>query len=137
MSETTDRPLGQRLKHGVESKILIPIATAIVGAAASYLIKKLPMILEEKVLPKLLERDAPEPVVHAVEQTVSTLDGDPGAPTGGEPDDRAQQEASKSPAAGAKAAKAEPEMSNDEREEQRREREKRRRERKRAATKAA
>ena len=126
MSETTDRPLGEKLKRGVESKILVPIATAIVSAATSYLIKKLPLILEEKLLPKLREKDAPEPVVHALEQTASTLTGNPVEANGSDPGDAPEkQEASKSA------------MSNDEREEQRREREERRRERKRAATKAA
>jgi hypothetical protein len=122
VSDTTNQSLGQRLKRGVESKILVPVATTIVSAAASYLIKKLPLILEEKVLPKLREKDAPEPVVHALEQTATTLGGD-SSPNGDEPG--SEQQASESA------------MSNEEREEQRREREKRRRERKRAAAKAA
>ena len=124
MTETQDRPFGQRLKRGFETTILIPVASAIVGAAAKYLIKKLPLILEEKLLPKLLEKDAPQPVVKALEQTASALDDGSGSKT--EPAD--EQE----PA----TDRTEP-MSNDEREEERRKREQRRRQRKSASAKAA
>jgi hypothetical protein len=124
VSETQDRPFGQRLKRGFESKILVPIASAIVSAAASYLIKKLPLILEEKVLPKLMEKDAPQQVVKALEQTASTL-GD-GSGSGSE------STSEQAPAAGAEQS-----MSNDERQEERRKREQRRRQRKSASAKAA
>jgi hypothetical protein len=117
VTETQERPLGKRIKHGVESKILVPVAAAIVSAATRYLIKKLPLLLEEKVLPRLREQDAPQPVVQALEQTVATIDGDA-------PD--------QAPAAGAETS-----MSNDEREEERKKRAQRRRQRKSASAKAA
>jgi hypothetical protein len=125
VSESQDRPFGQRLKRGFESKILVPVASAIVSAAASYLIKKLPLILEEKVLPKLTEKDAPQPVVTALEQAASTL-GDGGGSTA-EPADEKE----------APTADAERPMSNDERAEERRKREQRRRQRKSTSAKAA
>jgi hypothetical protein len=122
VTETQDRPFGQRIKRGIETKILVPVASAIVGAAAKYLIKKLPLILEEKVLPKLMERDAPKPVVNALEQTATTLGGDTDSANGAEAESPADAESS---------------MSNDEREEERRKREQRRRQRKSASAKAA
>ena len=124
MSETQDRPFGQRLKRGFETTILIPAASAIVGAAAKYLLKKLPLILEEKLLPKLLEKDAPQPVVKTLEHTASALDD--GSSSKAEPADEEE----------ATDAGTEP-MSNDEREEERRKREQRRRQRKSASAKAA
>ena len=123
MTETQDRPFGQRLKRGIETKVLIPVASAIVGAAAKYLIKKLPLILEEKLLPKLVEKDAPQPVVKALEQTASTLGDDSGS--------KAEPAGDESPT-GAQQA-----ISNDEREEERRKRAQRRRQRKSASAKAA
>ena len=117
MTETQDRPLGKKIKHAIESKILVPAAAAIVGAAARYLIKKLPLLLEEKVLPRLREQDLPQPVAKVVEQTAASIDGD--APEQA-PD--AEEESS---------------MSNDEREEERKKRAQRRRQRKSASAKAA
>ena len=140
MTETQDRPFGQRLKRGFETTILVPAATAIVRAAASYLIKRLPLILEEKVLPKLLERDAPKPVVNALEQAAATLAGGPGPASGRGSDDEPSDEGHPSletaasepaPTAGAES------MSTEEREEERRKRAQRRRQRKSASAKAA
>ena len=139
MRETQDRPFGQRLKRGFESKILVPIASAIVSAAASYLIKKLPLILEEKVLPRLMEKDAPQPVVNAMEQATRTLGGSPGSNghgSDGEPSDDGDPSFEMPASEHAPTPGTKP-MSNDEREEERRKRAQRRRQRKSASAKAA
>jgi len=127
VTETQDRPLGERIKHGVESKILVPIAVAIVTTAARYLIKKLPLLLEEKVLPRLREQGAPQPVVKALEQTAATLDGDEAEQA---PAAEAETPMSNTPTSNAA-------MSDDEREEERRKRAQRRRQRKSASAKTA
>jgi hypothetical protein len=140
VTETQDRPFGQRLKRGFETTILVPAATAIVRAAASYLIKRLPMILEEKVLPKLLEKDAAKPVVNALEQAATTLAGSPGSTNGrgsdGEPSDEGDPSFETAASEHAPTADAKS-MSNDQREEERRKRAQRRRQRKSASAKAA
>ena len=128
-----DQGLGQRVKHGVHSKVLVPVAAAIVSAAVSYLIKKLPMLLEEKVLPKLQESGAPERVTKTVEQASAAVgsgesedEGEDGRSDDGQSDDRSSERSrdADSPTAAERA-------------EQRKEREQRRRERKRATNQAA
>jgi hypothetical protein len=139
VTETQDPPFGQRLKRGFESTILVPAASAIVRAAASYLIKRLPLILEEKVLPKLLEKDAPKPVVSALEQAATTLGGGPGSAndrSDGEPSDEGDRRLETAASEHATTARAKS-MSNHEREEERRKRAQRRRQRKTASAKAA
>ena len=126
-TQPPERPLGERLKRTVESKILVPAAAALVSYAASYLAKKLPLILEEKVLPKLREKDAPGRVVNVVEQATETL-GDretSDSEQGSDEDGAREEEPPRSDSAGQ-------ELSEDDREEERRKREERRRERKRA-----
>jgi hypothetical protein len=119
------RTLGQKVKRGVESKVLVPIAATIVSAATSYLIKKLPLIIEEKVLPKLREQSDAGGVRRTVAETADVVDEQPshGAPDASgrisEGADQADGAASSSVATG-------------EREQERREREERRRERRRA-----
>jgi hypothetical protein len=117
------RSFGQRMKHGFESKILIPVAVTVVSAAVSYLMKKLPLLLEEKVLPKLQEQDGGGQVAKTIERTVETV----AATTGGDAPDAEQQPEPE------REATESPTMSNDAREQERRRREERRRERKRAA----
>ena len=128
-STDSQRPLGQRLKHGLESKILIPTAAAIVTVAVKYLVKKLPMILEEKVLPKLLEKDAPEQVTRAVEGTATAFGG-----TDGDSASRAEDAEQEQPE---QERPARAETSNQDREAERRKREERRLQRKRALEKTA
>ena len=124
------KPLGRRVKEGFESKILVPAAATIVGAAASYLVRKLPLLLEQKVLPRLRESDLPKQVTDVVEQASQTLGGHTDAgEAGGNADDDPQEQAP--PGHGSTA------KSNDEREAGRREREQRRQERKRALDHAA
>ena len=125
--------IGQRIKHGVESKILVPLAATIVSAATSYLIKKLPLILEQKVLPKLKEQGGVsgvrETVGEAVAETATTVKERAvevvPALAGGE---ESSGEASEEESAATSGA--------DEREEERRKREERRQERKRALQRA-
>ena len=130
--------LGQRLKRGVESKILVPIAATIVSAGVSYLVKKLPLILEEKVLPKLREKGAPQTVTTVLEQTSAALgDSASAAPSGGQ-NGKSQRDDSSGDTGSNQAPNVEAQsMSTEEREEERRKREARRRERKRAPEKAA
>ena len=138
----TGRTLGQRLKRGVESKILVPVAATIVSAAASYLAKKLPLILEEKVLPKLREKGAPQKVTSVLEQTSAVL-GDGASATGtsgdgGNGKSSSQAEPARNGSEEASEFQVEtPSMSEEEREEERRKREERRRERKAAPHKAS
>ena len=138
-TETDGHTLGQRLKRGVESKILVPVAATIVSAGVSYLVKKLPLILEEKVLPKLREKGAPQTVTTVLEQTSAAL-GDTAsaaAPSGGQ-NGKSQRDESSGDTGSNQAPNVEARsMSTEEREEERRKREKRRRERKRAPEKAA
>jgi hypothetical protein len=134
-NEQQSRPLGQRLKHGIESKILVPVAVTVVSAAASYVIKKLPMILEEKVLPKLREKDAPEPVANVLKQISNSTGGASGASEAEDSNGDGRQEEDSPSSASAteeKSGSGKASLSNDEREEERRKREERRRERKRA-----
>ena len=123
--------LGQRLKHGVESKILVPVAAGLVTIGVKYLLKKLPMILEEKVLPKLAEKGAPAKVTQAVEGTAAKL-GDADGAGAGRVDDAADQQ-EPAPAETSDTSDA----SDTDREAERRKREQRRQERKRALDKVA
>jgi hypothetical protein len=128
-----NRSLGQRMKRGVQTKILIPAAASIVSVAVSYLIKKLPTILEEKVLPKLQETGATESKTEATKQfaharaedaaAVADIDDDEGD-TDGEASDEQPRPASA-------------DLSAEDREEERSRREQRRQERKRSMQKAA
>jgi hypothetical protein len=128
-----NRSLGQRMKRGVQTKILIPAAASIVSVAVSYLIKKLPTILEEKVLPKLQETGATESKTEATKQfaharaqdaaAVADIDDDEGD-TEGEASDEQPRPASA-------------DLSAEDREEERSRREQRRQERKRSMQKAA
>jgi hypothetical protein len=128
-----NRSLGQRMKRGVQTKILIPAAASIVSVAVSYLIKKLPTILEEKVLPKLQETGATESKTEATKQfaharaedaaAVADIDDDEGD-TDGEALDEQPPPASA-------------DLSAEDREEERSRREQRRQERKRSMQKAA
>lgn len=131
--------VGRRMKKGFESKILIPAAVAVVSAAASYLVKKLPMILEEKVLPKLREQGAPETVQDVLQQASGALGGlssEVSRETGRNGDTPEESSSASRESERTSGAEA-PSKSNDEREEERRQREKRRRERKRSHEKAA
>jgi hypothetical protein len=136
---TQSRTLGQRLKRGFESKILVPAAATIVSAAASYLARKLPLILEEKVLPKLREKGAPQTVTNVLEHTSAALGADTTASTrSGGRNGKSRQDESSAEAGSDQAPDVQaPSMSTEEREEERRKREERRRERKRAPEKAA
>jgi len=122
VSDSEHRSLGQRLKRTAETKVLIPLAATVVTASVSYLAKKLPMILEEKVLPKLRESGGPEKVTEVVEQAAARFGGSESAP-----------EASQNGASdGTAEAKAAPNQSDEQRDEERRRREERRQERKRS-----
>ncbi len=122
------RSLGQRLKRSVETHVVVPLAVTVVSAATHYLIKKLPLILEEKVLPKLREQADAEGVRAAVADTAAAV-GEKVADVlpdveGGD---------------GATTATARPkrrQTSDDEREQERRRREERRGERRSAVQKA-
>ena len=118
--ESQSRPLGQRLKRGVESKVLVPLAATVLSAATSYLLRKLPVILEEKVLPKLREQGGAEALRDTVVEKAAAVG------------ERASEVL---PGHGDSSADDVPvgtQPSNDERAEERRRREERRRERKRA-----
>jgi hypothetical protein len=120
---TQSRSVGQRVKRGFESKVLVPIATTVVSAAASYLLRKLPLIIEERVLPKLREQggaDAVRDAVSTVAQQAAEVVPGLGGASDGDGD-------------GATASPSgERRLSNEQRENERREREERRRERRRA-----
>jgi hypothetical protein len=162
-ADSGGRSVGQKLKHGLHSKVLIPVATAVVSAAATYLIKKLPIVLEEKVLPKLRESGAPEPVQNVLEQASAQLGqftgdsggGDANGDRGSVAQDEAEQDQARSGDQEQERGQEEqPEQeqaavstgdssdggssaSDDDREEERRKREERRRERRRAVGDAA
>ena len=123
-SASPERPLGERLKRGVETKILVPAAVTIVSVAVSYLIKKLPLLIEEKLLPKLQEKEAPEQVTRVVEEAASALGGAP-AEDGGAPEEDSAEKPDDA------------RQENDAREAKRREREQHRRERRRGMKQAA
>ena len=131
------RPVGQRLKHGLESKILIPAAAGIVTLAVKYLLKKLPMLLEEKVLPKLLESDAPGKVTKAVEGTATALGGTDGEAGKRKAETDRADDAEREEDTAEQHEPARAQASNDDREAERRKREQRRQERKRSVGKAA
>jgi hypothetical protein len=128
-----NRSLGQRMKRGVQTKILIPAAASIVSVAVSYLIKKLPTILEEKVLPKLQETGATESKTEATKQFAHARAEDAAAVADiddaeGDTDGEASDE--QPPPASA-------DLSAEDRDEERSRREQRRQERKRSMQKAA
>jgi hypothetical protein len=120
--------VGQRLKRSFETHVVVPLAVTVVSAATHYLIKKLPLILEEKVLPKLREQADAEGVRAAVAQTAAAVgekvadvvpdveEGDGGTTAPARPKRR--------------------QTSDDEREQERQRREERRGERRRAVQKA-
>jgi hypothetical protein len=128
MADTQQRSVGQRVMHGLESKILVPAAAGIVTLGVKYLLKKLPLILEEKVLPKLAEKGVPEKVTQAVEGTATTLGG------GDEDAARDEQEPAQQESTKAKPAEQAPDS---DREAERRKREQRRQQRKRDVERAA
>lgn len=123
------RSIGQKVKRTVESKVLVPLAATAVSAGVSYLARKLPLILEEKVLPKLREKGAPQ-IADKVESVASVLPGagSPEASDGGE--ERGAERADES------SGPDDSGPSNDEREAERQKREQRRQERKRALSSA-
>jgi len=133
-TDSQQRPFGQRLKHGVESKILVPVAAGLVTIGVKYLLKKLPLILEEKVLPKLAEKGAPAKVTQALEGTAAKL-GDADGDGAGRVDDAADQQ-EPAPADTSDTSDAS-DASDTDREAERRKREQRRQQRKRALEKAA
>jgi hypothetical protein len=128
------RSLGKRMTRGVQTKILIPAAASIVSVAVSYLIKKLPTILEEKVLPKLQDTGGTGSKAEATKQfaharaddaaAVADIDDDDESDTDGETAEEQPQPASA-------------DLSAEDREEERSRREQRRQERKRSTQKAA
>ena len=108
--------------------MVVPLAVTVVSAATHYLIKKLPLILEEKVLPKLREQSDAEGVRAAVAETATAV---------------AEKVADVAPEVEASddksAATARPkrrQTSDDEREQERQRREERRGERRRAVQKS-
>ena len=123
----SDRSLGQRLKRSVETHVVVPLAVTVVSAATHYLIKKLPLILEEKVLPKLREQADAEGVRAAVAETAAAV---------GEKVADVVPDVERDDAATATARPKRRQTSNHEREQERRQREERRGERRRAAQKA-
>jgi hypothetical protein len=131
-----NRSFGQKLKRGFQAKILIPAATMVGTAAASYLIKKLPLILEEKVLPKLKEKGAPDQVTTAVERAATAVGAVPGTESGSSDGSLSEGPESTPSSAGSESTGSEA-ASSDDREEERRKREERRRERKRAMRRVA
>ena len=94
-----------------------------------YLLKKLPLILEEKVLPKLAEKDVPARVTQALEGTATTLGGGDEGGARDEKEPVTQQESTKE-----KPAEQAPDS---DREAERRKREQRRQQRKRDLERAA
>jgi hypothetical protein len=121
---TQGRPLGQRLKRSVETHVLVPLAVTIVSAATHYLIRKLPMLIEEQVLPRLREQGRPETVRDVVSETAVVVGEHVTEVMPGLGED----------GAGARSEQRQP--SNDDREKERRRREERRNERRRALQKA-
>ena len=121
--------VGQRLKRTVETHVVVPLAVTVVSAAAHYLIKKLPLILEEKVLPKLREQADAEGVRAAVAETAAAV-GEKVADVVPEVE---SEDGGETPAARPKKRR---QASDDEREQERQRREERRGERRRAVQKA-
>jgi hypothetical protein len=139
---TENRSMGQRLKRSFETHVVVPLAVTVVSAATHYLIKKLPLLLEEKVLPKLREQTDAEGVRAAVAETATAVgekvagvvpDVEPGdAGDGG--DEGEEGDVGKGSAA---TARPKPRQASDEeREQERQRREERRGERRRAVQKA-
>jgi hypothetical protein len=126
--------VGQKIKRTVQNKVFVPLAAAAVSAGASYLARKLPLILEERVLPKLRESGAPE-IANKVESVASAL---PGTGSSGSSDgaDEAGGESSGAEQADESSGPDGSGLSNDEREAERQKREQRRQERKRALSSA-
>src|SRR5918999_4644630 len=122
-----NRSVGQRLKRSFETHVVVPLAVTVVSAATHYLIKKLPLILEEKVLPKLREQADAEGVRAAVAETAAAV---------GEKVADVVPDVEREDGATATARPKRRQTSNDEREQERRQREERRGERRRAAQKA-
>jgi hypothetical protein len=125
VSRQENRSVAQRLQRSVETHVLVPLAVTIVSAATHYLIRKLPMLIEEQVLPRLREQGRPETAREVVTETAAIVservaDIVPGLGDGGEGSDD-----------GAAPAKQR-QPSNDEREEERRRRAQRRGERRRS-----
>ena len=58
MSDTT-----KKLKSGTTAKVLMPVIATLASAAASYLAKKGPQYVEQKVMPKLKETKEATPAV--------------------------------------------------------------------------
>ena len=58
MSDTT-----KKLKGGTTAKVLMPVIATLASAAASYLAKKGPQYVEQKVMPKLKETKEGAPAV--------------------------------------------------------------------------
>jgi hypothetical protein len=120
------RSVGQRVKRSVETHVLVPLAVTIVSAATHYLIRKLPMLIEEQVLPRLREQGRPETVREVVTETAAVVSEHAAEIVPGLGDDGADG----ADGAGATAWKRR-QPSNDEREKERRERQQRRTERRR------
>ena len=128
-SKSHDRSMGERMKHTVESKVLVPLAATVVSAAASYLAKKLPILIEERLLPKLREQGGTQGLVDALVGKASDLGERAGQVVPAKDDGAAEKPSSN--------GSARSDMSNEEREEQRRQREERRRARQRSVGRAA
>jgi hypothetical protein len=131
----SDRSMGQRLKHSVETHVLVPLAVTVVSAATHYLIKKLPLLLEEKVLPKLREQADAEGVRAVVAETATAV----GEKVAGVVPDVEASDGGDGGDGGEGAATARPkrrQTSANEREQERQRREERRGERKRTVQKA-
>jgi hypothetical protein len=129
-----NRSLGQRMKRGVQTKILIPAAASIVSVAVSYLIKKLPTILEEKVLPKLQETGATDGKTEATKQFAHARAEDAAAVADIDDDDQGDSDGETSQE---QPQPTSADLSAEDREEERSRREQRRQERKRSTQKAA
>ena len=124
----SDRSMGQRLKRSIETHLVVPLAVTVVSAATHYLIKKLPLILEEKVLPKLREQADAEGVRAAVAETAAAV--------GEKVADVVPDVEGRDGGATAAAHPKRRQTSADERERERQRREERRGERRRAVQKA-
>jgi hypothetical protein len=120
-----DRSLAQKAKRTFQNKVLVPLAATAVSAGVSYLAKKLPLILEERVLPKLRDQGAPE-IANRIESVAAALPG--GSSQDGDEAEQASDDGGAPQAASGTA--------NDDREAERRAREERRRERRRALSSA-
>src|SRR5687768_11222023 len=121
---TQSRPLGQRLQRGFESHVLVPLAVTVVSAATHNLARKLPLLLEEKVLPKLREQGGAEGVRDSVARAAAAVE------------DRVTDIVPGLGEAGSDGASDGTQQSNEEREQERREREERRSARRRSPQRA-